>query len=350
MSEEMLENQEDQEEEKKIYTKNIRILDLYTRFTKGQLVNKVEFAGEYEVDERSVQRDIDDVRVFLAEQSVGDNTDSRIILYDRKKKGFYMEGSVGSTLSNSEILAVSKILMESRAFTKKEMNNILEKLIEGCVPYRNMELVSHLISNEKFHYVELHHKSHIQDKLWELGQSVENQHLLEIVYEKQVASKETVKRMVEPAAIIFSEYYFYLNAYIVEKDEKGDYVRKYDFPAVFRVDRIKKYKETDEKFKVAYTSRFKEGEFRKRIQFMYPGKLETIQIRYTGRNIEAILDRLPTAKIVSQRDDEIVIEAEVYGKGVLMWLLSQGSTVEVLRPKSMREEMKKIIQEMLELY
>ena len=45
-----------------------------------------------------------------------------------------------------------------------------------------------------------------------------------------------------------------------------------------------------------------------------------------------------------------MVEAEVYGNGILMWLLSQGSAVEVLRPESVREEMKRILTEMLGRY
>jgi predicted DNA-binding transcriptional regulator YafY len=66
--------------------------------------------------------------------------------------------------------------------------------------------------------------------------------------------------------------------------------------------------------------------------------------------VEAILDRLPTAKVLSENEEETIIEAEVYGKGILMWLLSQGDSVEVLRPQSMREEAKNILLRMLEKY
>jgi predicted DNA-binding transcriptional regulator YafY len=66
--------------------------------------------------------------------------------------------------------------------------------------------------------------------------------------------------------------------------------------------------------------------------------------------VEAILDRLPTADVRSQDEEGVVIEAEVYGKGILMWLLSQGTAVEVLRPQSMRAEAKKILLQMLEKY
>ena len=156
--------------------------------------------------------------------------------------------------------------------------------------------------------------------------------------------------MVEPISILFSEYYFYLNAYIVEKDDSGKYVHKYNYPAIFRIDRIKNYKHLDEKFKVSYANRFEEGEFRKKVQFMYAGKLQKVVLKFYGENPEPILDRLPTARIIEQYDNECTIEAEVFGKGVIIWLLSQGSKVEVLKPQSMREEMKSVLTDMLQLY
>ncbi len=149
---------------------------------------------------------------------------------------------------------------------------------------------------------------------------------------------------------MFSEYYFYLNAYIVEKDEEGKNTAKYEYPAIFRVDRIKKFRETGESFKIAYANRFEEGEFRKRTQFMYAGKLTKVQFSYTGPSVEAILDRLPTARVISETEDGYIIEAEVYGKGLMMWLLSQGNFIEVLKPESMRDEMKSILSDMSAKY
>ena len=331
-------------------SKNNRTLDLYTRLCKGKVINKSEEAQRFGVDERSIQRDIDDIRSFLDDCAVTDSTDTRKIIYDRTKKGFIMTGNESALMDNSEILAVSKILLESRAFTKKEITAILDKLVLGCVPRKNMKLVSDLIANEKYHYVELHHKSCIKDKLWEIGNEIKQYNLLEIVYYRQVDSKTPVKRIVQPVAVLFSEYYFYLNAYITEQNEQGKYVRKYDYPAIFRIDRIKSYRELGEKFEIPYASRFEEGEYRKRIQFMYAGELVKLQFRYTGENVEAILDRLPTAKIVSEKEGESITEAEVYGKGILMWLLSQGKMVEVLKPGSFREEMKETLLEMIKKY
>lgn len=68
---------------------------------------------------------------------------------------------------------------------------------------------------------------------------------------------------------------------------------------------------------------------RKRIQFMYGGKLRRIQFKYTGPNIEAVLDRLPTARVVETLPEGgQVVEAEVFdGPGLEMWLRSQGKWV-----------------------
>lgn len=319
---------------------------MYARLCEGKVINKLEESQRFGVDERSIQRDIDDIRAFLDNRL----TEYKTIEYDRTKKGFVMTSSEGSDMTNSEILAVTKILLESRAFTKKELNEILNKMVKGCVPLKNMKLVSELIANERYHYVELHHKSMLQDKMWELGENIKEHNLLEIKYTKANAVEESIKRIIEPVGIIFSEYYFYLNAYIDIQDENGKYVHKYDYPAIFRLDRIKSYKRTGEKFQIPYASRFEEGEFRKRVQFMYAGKLMNIQLKYYGANPEPILDRLPTAKIVKQDKEETLIEAEVYGKGIVMWLLSQGSNIEVIKPDSLRQEMKQKLLEMLDRY
>ena len=101
-------------------SKNTRTLDMYARLCEGKVLTKAEEAERFGVDERPIQRDIDDIRAFWDERAVCCSSDTRSIDYDRKKKGFVMTGCEGSLLSNSEILAVSKILLESRAFTKRD--------------------------------------------------------------------------------------------------------------------------------------------------------------------------------------------------------------------------------------
>ena len=67
--------------------KNYRTLDMYVRLCEGKIVNKSEEARKFGVDERSIQRDIDDIRAFLEERST--SGDGRTIEYDPNQEGLY---------------------------------------------------------------------------------------------------------------------------------------------------------------------------------------------------------------------------------------------------------------------
>lgn len=303
-----------------------RVLGIYSKLINGYVINKTEEANYYKVAERSIQRDIEDIRLFL-EQDMQNTGLSNTVVYDRMEKGYRLEQIQRMTLSNSEVLAVCKILLDSRAFTKKEMDEILNKLISRCVPQSNRKLVSDLIRNEAFHYVELQHRTVFVDKIWDIGQAIQQNLYLDIEY-MRMKDKALVKRRIKPAAIMFSEYYFYLAGFIEDEQIRKDFEVLDDaFPTIYRIDRIAKLRVSQEHFHVPYKDRFEEGEFRKRIQFMYGGKLQKIKFKYSGESVEAVLDRLPTAKILDEQDGVYTISAEVFGKGVEMWIRSQGDKI-----------------------
>ena len=306
-----------------------RLLGIYTRLINGGIVNKTEEAAKYNVDERSIQRDIDSIRNFLA-NDVDESGVINSIIYDRVKKGFRLEHIYKIKLTNSEILAVCKILLESRSLTKDEMIPMLDKLISSCVPYENQKIVKDLIRNEEFHYVEPRHRTKFLDIMWTLGQAIRDCHYIEIEYTRS-KDKKTVQRKLKPVAIMFSEYYFYLTAFIDDEKVKKDFdVINDSSPTIYRIDRIKNVQVLDERFHIPYSSRFEEGEFRKRVQFMMGGELQKVKFVYKGLDVDAVLDRLPTAQILDQDDRGFIIQAEVFGKGIDMWLRSQGDIVEIL--------------------
>lgn len=306
-----------------------RVLGIYTKLMNGCFVYKSEEAQNYGVNERSIQRDIDDIRNFL--ELDAENTGCiNSVVYDRIDKGYRLEQVYKLKLTNSEVLALCKILLDSRAFSKNEMIDMLEKLISCCVPKDNQKLVTDLISNEEFHYVEPRHKTQFIDIMWDIGQAIRNCQYIEIEYSR-MKDKIIVNRKVKPVAIMFSEYYFYLTAFIDdEKVRKGFDVINDSFPTIYRIDRIKKLNVLDGKFHIPYSNRFEEGEFRKRIQFMYGGKLQKVKFKYSGNDIDAVLDRLPTATILSEESGVYTVFAEVFGKGIDMWLRSQGDMITVV--------------------
>ena len=306
-----------------------RVLDLYTKLLSGVLINKSEEARNYGVNTRSIQRDIDDIRSFLDMAGINSGQ-MNTVLYDRSRRGYRLEKNSRLMLKNSEILAVCKILLDSRAFTKTEMTDILDRMVACCVPEVNRKLVESLVRNEEFHYVEPRHKTDFLDTMWEIGQAIRDCHYIEIDYFR-TKDKSVVKRKLEPVAIMFSEFYFYLTAFIDDEEIRKDFdVLNDSFPTIYRIDRIRKLKVLDEHFHIPYSSRFEEGEFRKRIQFMYGGKLRKIRFQYSGDSIEAVLDRLPTAEVLGVKDGVYTVSAEVFGDGIDMWIRSQGERVKVI--------------------
>lgn len=306
-----------------------RILSIYTMLINGHTVNKAELADRFDVNERSIQRDIDDIRSYLDKEAKETGIEN-YVSYDREAKGYRIDTLYRMKFTNQEVLALAKILLDSRAFTKSEMTDMLKRLIQCCVPQSNQKLVNDLIMNEAFHYIEPRHKSEFLDTMWQLGQAIYNSQFIEIEYQR-LKEKKTVNRKLKPLAIMFNEFYFYFVGFIDDEEVRKDFdVLNDSFPTIYRIDRIKKLKILNEKFHIPYSSRFQEGEFRKRIQFMYGGKLRRVKFKYTGLSVEAVLDRLPTARIVDEVKGAYIIEAEVFGDGIDMWIRSQGDKIEIL--------------------
>ena len=75
------------------------------------------------------------------------------------------------------------------------------------------------------------------DTMWEIGQAIRESRYIEIDYFR-TKDKSIVMRKVKPVAIMFSEYYFYMAAFIDEKYEAGkdfDVINDF-YPTIYRID------------------------------------------------------------------------------------------------------------------
>lgn len=314
-----------------------RTLGIYSRLVSGATINKKEEAARYGVSERSIQRDIEDIRNFLMEPDENGGVINTVV-YDRAKNGYRLERIYNIKLTNPEILSICKILLDSRTLTKKEMDDMLRKLIDCCVPLGDRKVVRDLIANEQFHYIQPKHGKVFLQNMWDIGMAIESQNIIEFNYQG-VRGSQQHKRVVEPAAIMNAGMYFYMVGFIMNIDKQERFDDPNDLnPTIYRIDRMENFKITAEHFKRPYKDRFQEGEFRKRIQFMFGGKLRKVRFKYKGYSMEAVEDRLPTARVVKtvkervrdKEQDVFIVEAEVYGDGIEQWFRQQGEMVEVV--------------------
>lgn len=329
--------------------KATRILGLYSDFLAGKVINKQEAARKYGVNSRSIQRDINCIRDFLSDQNIN-NGKVQSIKYDNRARGYRLISEDISNLSSGELLAICKILLESRAFSKEQVSSYLQTILKLCVSKHDVDEIQSRLSNELFYYHDPAHPAINTDALWTLTQAVHTNTVIDIDYYRS-KDKHLVKRRVKPVGILFSEYYFYLLALIESPDIRRGFEKKDDkYPTIYRVDRIQKIHILDEHFSIPYVDKFKEGEYRNRVQFMYGGELQRIEFEYCGPSIEAILDRFPEADVKQTNEGKYRVNAEVFGNGIKMWLLSQGMMVKVLSPQKLVAEIKELLSSTIALY
>lgn len=316
--------------------KKSRLLDIFYRAIRGEKIKVAALAGEYEVSEKSISRDISEIKLFLSdnpEQFVGVE-----FVYDYAEKAYRLE--FDHFLLSKELFSVVKMLIGCRGYSKEELLEIVDKLRKFTTEEDRL-LLNQLIQNELYHYQEVRHDcASVIDNLWKLTGCINEQREITIRYFKM--NRQQVERRIQPVAIMFSEYYFYLIAFRTDMEET--------IPLYFRADRIVQIVEHRTTFVKENRHRFNEGELRKQIQFMQPGELRKIMFEFTGPSVQAILDKIPTAKVVGKNGKAKIIEAETYGKGINMFLLSQGHHVKAIAPQSFVNEMRTELEKMLEQY
>lgn len=242
-------------------------------------------------------------------------------------------------LTNRELFALVEVMIGSRAFSKAELLSLTEKLRRLTTPEDRSRL-SELIRKELYHYNEIKHDcDSVQTVLWQLTNCISERREITLTYIR--TDRQTVSHRLRPASVLFSDYYFYLIAFPVVGDPEK--------PLYFRVDRIRHITEHRRQFS-ADEGTLDEGLLRQRSLFMWPGKLRAIRFEYTGPSVQAVLDKLPTARILEREGGTYLLEAEVYGDGIRMWLLSQGPRVKVTDPEEFVNELREEIAALQRMY
>lgn len=318
-------------------TKQYRVLEIFFRALRGEDISVHALADEYGVSTKSVSRSIADLRAFLANnrELVG-NTE---LTYSYKDKCYRLV--MDEFLSSKELFALVEVMIGARAFSRDELLLLVNKLKRFTTGDDKAKLAE-LVRRELYHYPEVKHDCEsVQDRLWQVVNCITAKREITVEYYRM--DRKWVTHRLRPAAVMFTDYYFYLIAF--KCDEATDK------PYYFRVDRIKNITEHRKTFTAEEMPAFDEGLLRKRSLFMWPGKLRTVRFEFSGPSVQAVLDKLPTARIVERLGkNRCLIEAETYGDGIKMWLLSQGRWVKVISPAEFVAQMREEIEEMHNMY
>ena len=318
-------------------TKQQRLLEIFFRSLRGEDLSVRKLAAEYSVSAKSISRDISGLKNFLADhrELVG-NTE---LEYSNRDKCYrlYME----EFLSGRELFALIEIMIGARALSRDELLTVVDKLKKFTAKEDRAKLNA-LIAKELYHYAEVKRDCEsVQAAIWKLADCITEKKEITIEYYRMDRAYRTHR--VLPASLMFADHYFYLIAFMADGGQTG--------PTYFRADRIRRIIEHRTKTYDGPEQEFDEGLLRKRSLYMWPGKLRTVRFEFSGPSLQAVLDKLPTAKVIERNGGgKYTVEAEVYGDGIKMWLLSQGRWVKVISPHEFAEEMKNEIAAMSARY
>lgn len=332
-----------------------RIMEMLYRLCKGEKLSKADLAKEYQRSEKTIGRYIQELKAFFDDhrETVG----YAQVEHSRRYDGYYLEQT--NWLTTQETMALLEILIGSRALKTATLNRIVKKLKEFTTP-KDRKRLEHLIAKEidpydpdntqntnKIHKTRKYCGVHIEcddllDNLWRINEYIESAVEITIGYQKMDGSG--IRRRIRPLSIMFEDYYFYLVAIDVTGNGK--------LPKYYRIDRIKTITRHKDLLLEGGLEKFDEGELRRKSLLMWPGPKRTITFEFTGPSIQAIQDKLPTANAhkVEGQDNTYIVEAEVQGDGIKMFLLSQGSWVKVLGPDSFVREMKEEVSKIAAFY
>lgn len=222
-----------------------RVLMMYSKLIQGGKIYKSAFCMEMNIDRRTFDRDIEDIRLFLSETYQGDE-----LLYDREDESYHFKLSQScKRLSGMELTFLMEILKGSGSLRKDEYMELISNLSE--TGYRHhRELLKGIIERHKRFYEE-NDKKAILKMQWDLQQCIAETEKIELHL------LEGKPRKVCPVAIWIYEEEGYLFAY--ENEE----LRSYPF------EKIEFFKVEGGKFDKRLIDRFDaigEGGVKKRLE------------------------------------------------------------------------------------
>ena len=188
--------------------KNTRLLSLYYQLLTGKSVNKQAFCLEHNITERSFDRDIEDIRLYLSEEQPYCE-----LKYDRNYRIYHLSHIIGKSLPGELVLFLVNVLLSQKCISKDEMEAMLSKLIDVTEVYRSKEIYEYVQKRINLG-VNCNGKA-IMKMHWDMERAIRHQNIIEMYYE--INENECVLRQVKPIQLRIENGFVYLIAYLIDK-------------------------------------------------------------------------------------------------------------------------------------
>ena len=273
--------------------KNPRILQIYTMLLQGESVSKESLAREYEVSEKSIQRDIEDLREFLEDTMPGVT-----LRYSGKKRQYSLSSSRSSgRLDPEQLLLVAELVLQSGLLPREEAGELLDKLLPLCWDREKKPLLHSRIRRGMAQYRTRSRRLGQTQLLWRLEQAIQHKNRVRLHYES-----DQRQMVVWPQAVLIRTGLLYLAAFPETE------------PTKLLLSRLDKLASAEllpaeecpvEPLKLD------------RVPFSTGGELYQVRFRYLSENLQPIHIWLPGAQLCRLPDGSgWEVSVEVYGRQI----------------------------------
>jgi len=325
--------------EKKVKLRRISRIDEEIR--SGNYPNARELAQKLEVAERTVLRDLDELRLFY----------DAPIEYDYSKKGFYYSEPnffIRNVILTEDEYKTINIYEEflkhatSSDFDDK-FKNIIGKIIAVIPKNENIDELFTVDTNaSEFRFQPtLVLDGNIQ---YSLQEAIKNKEIIEIEYWTSSNRKYSLQ-IIKPLYIFYEKHHYYLLAFNNENTDK---------PGIYSINRIRKYRTTGKSFKIPSDFKLKNYIKNKNADVTpYDNKLYHFEFsvpkEFSDESIDKSYD--PNQIIELKEDGTLYISfrsTELYE--IFHWIIGQGQKVKVLNPPELVKMVKKEVKKVAEYY
>ncbi len=297
----------------------------------GKTLQAEKIAAKYAVSARTSQRDFAYIRRALSEYTVGDLIE---------KHGTYRLSQRSEETDAAMVLAMSNILLGSRALNQTELSGTLDYLSSGLAPAMQT-IIRQQLTSARGSYMPLSRSKPLLHMLREVASCITKNQRLVFTYRSSQAGETHAKvHHAKPIALFFETYYFYVA--MLSEEHAGYWL--------YRLDRIQTIQEKLPGEKHHFDDRYSLQEHRNYAYLLDSGALTQIRFRYYNY-AQTALDHFPASRVVKEYPDgSCDIEAYVKIDGAILWLLSQGAALRVLSSVSLVDQMRATLQATLEQY
>lgn len=316
------------EKDEKLPKSLIRIIDIIMRMLQGEKLNSEDAAQLYEVNKRTIYRDLQIIRenpIFNSRYEIEFDPiqKNRFVVSDEK-------------ISFPEILAIIKIIMGTRALDKAELTTVVKHL-GSLVATKDQLQLDKLLKNS---YIPVKTNGNLIQRIGDFTKFIETRTSIEYTYQGSLPKSDNKRiRHGVPLSLYFSDFYFYV---VIFNEEKGT--------RTHRLDRIISYNSSNRSINIPREEIEDESSIRNYTYRLNGGSKSYFKIKYMAYP-QSALDRLPNSRVVShEADGSVIIEGYMHAQGMKLWVLGQGAFVKVLEPQSLIEQVKKELQASLDQY